>query len=90
MTGRWPVRLGHAAAVAVGTRVLVLGGRTSARHVTDAMWWFDPASGTITDAGRLPYPVADAGLVVTSDAAYLVGGEGPDFRRDVLEVRPVR
>ena len=77
VTGRWPVRLGHAATVAVGTRVLVLGGRTSGRHVTDAMWWFDPASGTITAAGRLPYAVADAGLVVTSDAAYLVGGKAP-------------
>ena len=90
VVGRWPVRLGHAAAIAVGTRVLVLGGRTSAHRVTDAMWWFDPASGAITDAGRLPYPVADAGLVVTRDAAYLLGGEGPDFRRDVLEIRPVR
>ena len=88
VTGRWPVRLGHAAAIAVGSRILVLGGRTSAHRVTDAMWWFDPAHGTITAAGRLPYPVADAGLVVTGEAAYLVGGEGPDFRRDVLEVRP--
>lgn len=90
VTGRWPVRLGHAAAIAVGARVLVLGGRTSAHRFTDAMWWFDPVSGTISDAGRLPYPVADAGLVVTDGVAYLVGGEGPDFRRDVLEIRPIR
>lgn len=88
--GRWPVGLGHAAAVAVGARILVLGGRTSAHQVTDAMWWFDPASGAVSRAGRLPYPVADAGLVVTGNAAYLVGGESPDFRRDVLEVRPTR
>ena len=90
VTGRLPVRLGHAAAVAVGSRILVLGGRTSAHRVTDAMWWFDPATNAITAAGRLPYPVADAGLVVTGDAAYLIGGEGPDFRRDVLEIRPVQ
>ena len=90
VVGRWPVRLGHAAAVPVGGRILVLGGRTSPHRITDTMWWFDPSNHTITDAGRMPYPVADAALAVTRDAAYLIGGEGPDFRRDVLEIRPVR
>ncbi len=87
--GRWPVGLGHAAAVAVGPRILVLGGRTARTSVTDRLWWFDPATGRVSSAGHLPYAVADAGLLVTDQAAYLVGGEGPAFRRTVLRLSPV-
>ena len=52
--------LGHEAVVAVGRRLLVMGGRTAPHTVTDRMWWFTPASRRWVPAGRLPYPVADA------------------------------
>ena len=84
--GRLPQGLGHAAAAVVGDRVLVMGGRTTPDQPTDAMWWFQPSTGSWRRAGRLPYPVADAPTVVTADAAYLLGGEAPDFTDRVTRV----
>jgi N-acetylneuraminic acid mutarotase len=85
--GRMPVATGHAAAVMVGGRILVLGGRTSPSRPTAAMWWFDPARRTWHRAGRLPYPVADAPLLVRGRHAYLLGGETPGFTARVTVVR---
>lgn len=84
--GRMPRPLGHAAVTVAGGRLLVMGGRTGPDAVTDAMWWFDPAHGRWHRAGRLPYPVADAGVVTRRHAAYLLGGESPDFTDRVTRV----
>lgn len=85
-----PMPLGHMSAVAVGDKFLVLGGRTDASSgaMTDRMWWFDPATHTFSDAGRLPYPVADAALVL-GDAgnAYLIGGESPHPISTILKIQ---
>ena len=85
--GRLPSALGHAAAAVVGSRILLMGGRTAPSRVSDTMWWFDPATHRFSGAGRLPYPVADAGVAVTSDGIYLLGGETPQFPRSVIRVR---
>lgn len=86
-----PMRLGHMSAAAVGDRILVLGGRTDASSgaMTDAMWWFDPATHTFTDAGRLPYPVADAMLARShpSGFLYLIGGESPHPISTILKIQ---
>ena len=85
-----PIALGHMSAVAVGDKFLVLGGRTDASSgaMTDRMWWFDPATDTFTDAGRLPYPVADAALVMgDANAAYLIGGESPHPITTILKIQ---
>jgi hypothetical protein len=87
---RLPEPLGHSAVVAVGDRLLVMGGRTSPSTVTDRMWWFTPRSGRWQPAGRLPTPVADAPVVTVGGAArgaaYLFGGETPDFSDRVVRV----
>lgn len=84
--GRMPRALGHEAVAVVGNRILVMGGRTSPDRVTDQMWWFDPADDEWRRAGRLPYPVADSGVVEIGEAAYLLGGEMPDFTDRVIRV----
>jgi len=82
-----PHRLGHETVVAVGHRLLVLGGRTGPNSVTDAMWWFDTDTRSWTRAGRLPYPVADAASLSSGGRVYLLGGETPGFTSRVVVVR---
>ena len=77
VVARLPVALGHAAAVRLAGRILVLGGRLDATHVTDRMWWFDPADRRFSPAGRLPTPLADFAVAAGRRVAYLVGGETP-------------
>ena len=84
--GRLPRALGHEAVVPVGHRLLVMGGRTSPDAATDQMWWYSPRTGSWTRAGTLPYPVADAPWVSDGAAAYLFGGETPDFTARVTRV----
>lgn len=88
IVGHLPMALGHMSAVAVGEKILVLGGRTDATSgaMTDQMWWFDPATATLTDAGRLPYPVADAALTVMGNNAFLIGGESPHPITTILRI----
>jgi N-acetylneuraminic acid mutarotase len=78
--------LGHAVAIPFGTRILVVGGRTSTGSPTDRMWWFDLHRGTITQAGRLPQPLSDSAVAHCGDSYYLLGGETPAVTDQVLEV----
>jgi hypothetical protein len=69
--------ISHAAAVTVGGRVYVLGGRYGNTTI-DTVSRFDPngAGGpTLTPTGRLPVAVSDAGVATLGDTAYLLGGE---------------
>jgi N-acetylneuraminic acid mutarotase len=77
VVARLPVALGHAVAVRFGDRILVVGGRRDATHVTDQMWWFDPSTRRFHSAGRLPGPLADSAVAVRHGTAYLIGGETP-------------
>lgn len=86
IVGTMPVPLGHEVVVRVGPRLLVMGGRTAPDKVTGAMWWFDPRTLRWRRAGRLPYPVADAPVVVHGHQAYLFGGETPSFTARVTRV----
>jgi N-acetylneuraminic acid mutarotase len=81
-----PTPLGHAAVARVGSRILLMGGRTAPHDVTRTMLWCDPTSGRFSPAGRLPYPVADTGVLNTSSAVFLLGGESPDFTKRVTKV----
>lgn len=85
--GRLPGPLGHEAVIAVGDRLLVLGGRPTPNAATDRMWWFSPSSGSWRRAGRLPYPVADAPAVTLAGSTYLLGGETPSFTDRVVRIR---
>ncbi len=86
VVGHLPRPLGHATAVPVGRRLLVLGGRTDPDTQTDAAWWFDPATSRWTRAGRLPRPLSDAAVVVGDGRAWLLGGEDPGVTDRVVEV----
>jgi len=72
--GQLPEGLAHAAAIRLGGRIYLAGGRSGGR-VTDAVWRFNPAGGRVIPVGRLPGPVADAAAVVTGGSAWLLGGE---------------
>jgi N-acetylneuraminic acid mutarotase len=85
-----PRALGHSEAALIGSRILLMGGRTSPDRVTDQMWWFDPGTRRFTRAGKLPYPVADAGLFISASRAYLLGGETPGFTDRVTRVELTR
>ena len=69
-----PVRLSHAAALTVGGRLLVLGGRRAGVAQAD-IWAFDPGTGQFAVVGRLPYAVSDGAAVGGPDVGYLIGGE---------------
>jgi len=83
---RLPVPLGHAMAVTVGGRILLMGGRVSPTRQTAAMWWFDPSAGRFTRAGRLPVALSDAGVAAHGRRIWLLGGEDPTVTDGVLTI----
>lgn len=88
VVARLPVPLGHASAVVLGGRVLLLGGRVQPNVGTRAMWWFDPTTQRFTRAGELPAPITDAAVAVSADGrtAWLLGGEAPSVRAGVVRL----
>jgi non-specific serine/threonine protein kinase len=88
--GSLPVPLGHAGAVNLGGTIYVFGGRTgvgtstAATTTSSTIYRFDPATGTVTEVGRLPKPVADFGVAVLGDTAYVLGGERGDAATDEI------
>lgn len=88
IAGRLPVALGHASAMALGGRILLVGGRIQPDRGTRAMWWFDPATAKFSKAGNLPAPVTDAAVAVSADGltAWLLGGEAPTVRDAVIKL----
>ena len=83
-----PVPLGHASAVVLGGRILLMGGRIQPEVGTRAMWWFDTATRRFTHAGELPAPITDAAVAVSTDGltAWLLGGEAPTVRDGVIRL----
>ena len=55
--------------------VYVAGGITTA-GTSNAVYRFDPATGTVEQVATLPEPVAHAPLVALDGALYLLGGDG--------------
>ncbi len=84
--GHLPLPLGHAMAVTVGDRILVMGGRTSPQQQTGRMSWHDPTRHRFRDAGRLPAPVSDAAVASYRRHVWLPGGETPSVTDRVIEV----
>jgi hypothetical protein len=78
--------LGHAVAVPLGGRVLLIGGRLTTDRLTSRMWWFDDNTRRLTPAGRLGRPLADSAVVSRGSTAYLVGGETPALSDRVLRL----
>jgi N-acetylneuraminic acid mutarotase len=84
--GRLPLPLGHAMAVTVGNRILLMGGRTAPDQQTGRMWWYNPTTQRFRAAGRLPGPVSDAGVASYRRHVWLLGGETPEVTDRVTEV----
>lgn len=79
--------LGHASAITLDGRILLIGGRTSATQLTGAMRWFDPKTRGFTSAGKLPMVLADSAVVTDGSSTYLVGGESPRVSDRVIRLR---
>jgi N-acetylneuraminic acid mutarotase len=86
VVARLPRPLGDAVAVTRAGRILLAGGRTGPDTVTAKMWWFDPSTLRFRPAGRLPMPLADAGLLLLRTGAYLLGGETPVLTDHVIRI----
>jgi outer membrane protein assembly factor BamB len=75
LEARLPVGLRYAGVASLGGRVYVAGGITTT-GTSDAVFVFDPSTGTVTRLATLPRPVAHAPLVALGGALYLIGGTG--------------
>ena len=86
VVGHLPRPLGHAMAIVVDDRVLLMGGRTSPTRQTATMWWFSPKTRTWAHAGNLPAATSDAAVLVRGDRAWLLGGENPHVSNRVIQL----
>jgi hypothetical protein len=88
--GNLPEPLAHAAAIALGPYVYVLGGRGSASDTQSAaIIAIDAETGYTTRVGRLPQPLSDAGVVLLGERVWLAGGQSPQGTVDaVFELTP--
>ncbi|MGI8712624.1 MAG: hypothetical protein ACR2NR_05445 [Solirubrobacteraceae bacterium] len=86
VVGRLATPLAHAMGALVAGRVLVLGGSTP-HGPSAAILRFEPATGRVLRAGRLPYPLTDAAVATVHDTAYLLGGISARPLASVIEVR---
>ncbi len=73
VAGRLPAGLRYAGVAAIGGRVYVAGGATTA-GASSAILAFDPARGTLRRIGSLPHAVAHGALVALRGSLYLIGG----------------
>jgi len=75
IVGHLPVALRYAAVVASGPDLVIIGGSTPT-GASDAIYRFDPATGGVTQIGRLPRATTHAGAADLGGEVYLVGGRG--------------
>jgi hypothetical protein len=101
VAGHLPQPMTGGSAFTLGGMLYVAGGQVaapagaaatagpSARLATSgSVLSFDPGRRTVTTAGRLPVPVANAGVAVLGGTAFLVGGN--NGQRDVPTVTRLR
>ena len=98
VAGRLPRPVTGAAALTLGGTIYLAGGQVPGGHAgtgggaslatTAAVLGYDPARGSVTTAGRLPVPVANAAAAVLGSTGYLVGGN--DGQRQVPTVTLLR
>ena len=81
---RLPAPVYRTTAVAAGGRIYVLGGHDSAGGTTDAVYVFDPASGSSRRAGTLALPTHGA-AAVNLDGRILVFGGASSAVHDVVQ-----
>jgi hypothetical protein len=89
LLARLPVGLRYAGVAALGSRIYVAGGLTTA-SASDAVYAVDVRTKTVTQVATLPTPVAHAPLVAVGDRLYLVGGVDSSGRNrsSILAIDP--
>jgi N-acetylneuraminic acid mutarotase len=68
-----PTGLRYAAATTVGGDVVIIGGSTPS-GASEAIYRFDPRTGTVVQIGRMRHPVTHATAAALNGTVYLVGG----------------
>jgi N-acetylneuraminic acid mutarotase len=88
--GDLPSPITHAAAIALGSYVYILGGRGSTSGTQSAaILAIDPATGHSVQVGRLPQPLSDAAAIPLGDRVWLAGGLSANGTvNSVLELTP--
>ena len=86
--GSLPHTVAHAALVALGRSLYLIGGTNAAGAPLATITRIDPRTGATAGAGSLPHPLADAGAAMSGGAIVVVGGsESTGLSSDVLEIR---
>ena len=85
---RLPRPLTHAAAVSLGGRMLVLGGRRAELNTPTRQILAISPSGAVSVAGELPRALSDLAAVALGQEALLAGGRdaGGRVRAEILRV----
>ncbi len=92
VVGHLPTALQGAVAATLAGRVYLAGGSTSADSSAPAsriVYRVAPRTGTARPVGRLPRAVANAGIAVRGDRAWIIGGESGGGSRATVQVLAV-
>jgi PQQ-like domain len=86
-----PAGVRYPAVTMLGGRIVVAGGETGSGAV-DGIWMVDPATGKVSQAGRLPAPTTQGAAFVLRSRLFVAGGIGSNGRPSarVWSVDPVR
>jgi len=71
---RLPYALRYAAVAAVGRRLVIAGGTEADGTVSEGIWLYDPASGSVSQVGVLPAPLTHASAAYIGNRVYVIGG----------------
>jgi hypothetical protein len=85
VVGHLPVGLRYSSVSAVDGELLIIGGSTP-NAASEAIYRFDPATGRVTQIGRLPEPITHAGAATLGSFVYLVGGRGDNLDSQTANV----
>jgi N-acetylneuraminic acid mutarotase len=69
------VGLRYSAVTAVDGKLIIIGGSTPT-NASDAIYRFDPATGSVQRIGRLPQPITHGAAATLGSTVYMVGGRG--------------
>jgi N-acetylneuraminic acid mutarotase len=85
-----PVGLRYAAVAVAGSKIIIAGGYEPST-VSDQILSFDPATGAVSQLGRLPFPLTHASAVFVDGRVVVVGGrrnENGGQTTAVLSINP--
>ena len=74
LAAKLPRGLRYAAVATLGGKVLLAGGEDAAGAPTRDIFSYDPASGRVVRAGRLPGPLDHAAAAAVGNRLYILGG----------------